>query len=166
MSSPTPPDLPTETRAAQATKINPLLWILGGIGLLLVCATLTIGFFGVRAAKNAGLAFRFDPAKRTLVMIGGKRKEVKIPAARTGSPPARARPPSPGPIPHRRWRRSPLAVEEPEAKFSALTGRAQELAQSLAGEAEVLPAVFTQVEPAESVFKAAADHGVVLVGTH
>jgi hypothetical protein len=55
-------------------------------------------------------------------------------------------------------------IEKPETKFSALKGRAQELAQSLTGEAEVLPAVFTQVEPAESVYESAADHGIALVG--
>jgi hypothetical protein len=55
-------------------------------------------------------------------------------------------------------------IEKPETKFSALNGRAQELAQSLTGEAEVLPAVFTQVEPPESVYESAADHGIALVG--
>jgi hypothetical protein len=77
MSSPTPPDLPAETRAP-ATKIKPLVWILVGIGLLLVCATLGVGFLAVRAVKNAGFAFRFDPAKKTLVLIGRDGKEVKI----------------------------------------------------------------------------------------
>ena len=81
MSSPTPPDLPAETRAAPARKIKLLVWILGGIGLLLVCAALAVGFLAVRAVKNAGFAFRFDPAKKTLVMIGGDGKEVKTSAA-------------------------------------------------------------------------------------
>jgi hypothetical protein len=55
-------------------------------------------------------------------------------------------------------------LEKPEAKFSALKERAQELAESLAGEAEVLPVVFTQVDPPESVFETATDHGIALVG--
>jgi len=50
-----------------------------------------------------------------------------------------------------------------EAKFSALRGRTQKLAQSLADQAEVLPAVIAQVELAESVFKAAASHSVAFV---
>jgi hypothetical protein len=80
MSSPTPPDLPAGTRTAPARKIKLLVWILGGIGLL-VCATLAVGFLALRAVKNAGFAFRFDPAKKTLVMIGGGGKEVKTSAA-------------------------------------------------------------------------------------
>jgi hypothetical protein len=55
-------------------------------------------------------------------------------------------------------------VEKPEAKFSALKERAQELAESLAGEAEVLPVVFTQADPPESVFETAYEHGVALMG--
>jgi len=55
-------------------------------------------------------------------------------------------------------------LEKPEAKFSALKERTQELAESLAGEAEVLPVVFTQVDPPESVFETATDHGIALVG--
>jgi hypothetical protein len=86
MSGPTPLDLPAETRAAPARKIKPRVWILGGIGVLLVCATLTVGFFAVRAVKNAGLAFRFDPARKTLVMIGGDGKEFKISATSDGKP--------------------------------------------------------------------------------
>lgn len=78
MTSPTPPYLPAGKRAAPARKIKPLVWILGGISLLLVCATLAVGFLAVHAVKNAGLAFRFDPAKKTLVMIEGDDKEVKM----------------------------------------------------------------------------------------
>jgi hypothetical protein len=89
MSSPTPPDLPGETRASPARKIKPLVGILVGIGLLLICVTLTVGFFAVRAVKNAGLAFRFDPVKKTLVVIGGDGKEFKVSA--TGDRP-RAQP--------------------------------------------------------------------------
>jgi hypothetical protein len=164
MSSPRRPDLPAETGPAPAGRSRLLVWIVGETGLLLVCATLTVGSWAVRAVKNAGLAFRFDPAKTTLVMIGGDAREVKISAranrfsTRKGSA-AIPRLDSPSPV-----EAEPPAVEEPEAKFSALAGRAQALAQSLAGEAEVLPAVFTPVEPAESAFKAAADHGVALVG--
>jgi hypothetical protein len=55
-------------------------------------------------------------------------------------------------------------AEKPETKFSALKDRAQKLAESVGGEAEVLPVVFTQVDPPESVFETAADHGVALVG--
>jgi hypothetical protein len=56
------------------------------------------------------------------------------------------------------------ATEKPEAKFSALRDRAQKLGGWLAGEAEVLPVVFTQVDPPWSVFEAAVDHGIALVG--
>lgn len=134
MSSPAPPDLPPETPAAPVNKIKPLVWILGGIGLLLVCVTLTcglIGLFAVRAVKNAvfdselmhtnpGLAlakmaaalhpdlqtvstderagtitmkekstgkvmtFRFDPAQKTLVMVGDDGREVTISAGGGG----------------------------------------------------------------------------------
>jgi hypothetical protein len=55
-------------------------------------------------------------------------------------------------------------LEKPEAKFSALKGRTEELAESLKGEAEVLPAVFSQADPPGSVFDAAHDHGIALVG--
>lgn len=55
-------------------------------------------------------------------------------------------------------------VENPQAKFSALKDRAQKLFDSLQGEAEVLPAVFTQAAPPGSVFRDAFDHGVALVG--
>ena len=84
MSSPTPPHLPAESSAVPAKKIGPLAWILGGIGLLLVCATLTLGFLAVRALKNAGFAFRFDPSKKTLVVIGSSAKQAVIPAAGAG----------------------------------------------------------------------------------
>ena len=70
-----------------ARKIKPLVWILAGIGLLLVCATLAVGFLAVRAVKNAGFAFRFDPAKKTLVMIGGEGKEVEISPTGDGGQP-------------------------------------------------------------------------------
>jgi hypothetical protein len=56
------------------------------------------------------------------------------------------------------------AAEKPEAKFSALRDRAQRLTESLAGEAEVLPVVFTKVDPPRSVFEAAINHGISLVG--
>ena len=85
MSSPTRPDLPAETRPAK--KIKPLVWILGGTCLLLVCATLTVGILAVRAVKDAGFAFRFDPAKKTLVMIEGHGKKVKTPLARDDGKP-------------------------------------------------------------------------------
>ena len=55
-------------------------------------------------------------------------------------------------------------VENPQAKFSALKERAQELSDWLVGEAEVLPVVFTQTEPPESVFRDAYEHGIALVG--
>lgn len=55
-------------------------------------------------------------------------------------------------------------VEKPEAKFSALKDRAHELARSVGSEAEVLPVVFTQVDPPGSVFETATDHGIALVG--
>jgi hypothetical protein len=55
-------------------------------------------------------------------------------------------------------------VENPQAKFSSLRDRAQKLSDSLAGEAEVLPVVFTQTEPPESVFRDAYDHSMALVG--
>jgi hypothetical protein len=55
-------------------------------------------------------------------------------------------------------------VEKPEAKFSALKERAQELTKSLAGEAEVLPLVFTQADPPGSVSETAAEHGIAMVG--
>ena len=55
-------------------------------------------------------------------------------------------------------------LEKPEAKFSALKERGQRLGEWLAGEAEVLPVVFTQANPPEAVFEAACDHGVALVG--
>ena len=70
--------------ARRARKLQPPVWILGGIGLLLVCATLTVGFFAVRAEKNAGFAFRFDPAKKTLVLIGADGNEVKTSAIGDG----------------------------------------------------------------------------------
>jgi hypothetical protein len=52
--------------------------ILAGIGALLVCATLAVGFLAFRAVENAGFSFRFDPAKKRLVLIGGDGKEVGI----------------------------------------------------------------------------------------
>ncbi len=55
-------------------------------------------------------------------------------------------------------------LEKPEAKFSALKERAHELARSLAGEAEVLPVVFTATEPPEATFDTATDHRIALVG--
>lgn len=55
-------------------------------------------------------------------------------------------------------------LEKPEAKFSALKDRAQKLAGWLAGEAEVLQVVFTQVDPPESVFETARDHAIALAG--
>jgi len=55
-------------------------------------------------------------------------------------------------------------VEKPEIKFSSLKDRAEELGRFLQNEAEVLPVVFTQSDPPESVFEAAADHGISLVG--
>jgi len=55
-------------------------------------------------------------------------------------------------------------LEKPEAKFSALKERAQELVESLGGEADVLPAVFTQADPPAAVSDTACDHGVALIG--
>jgi hypothetical protein len=63
---------------APTRMMKPLVWILAGIGALLVCATLAVGLLAVRAVKNAGFSFRFDPAKKTLVLIGGDGKEVRI----------------------------------------------------------------------------------------
>jgi len=55
-------------------------------------------------------------------------------------------------------------VEKPEAKFSALRERSQQLAESLlGGEADVLPVVFTPADPPESMLDTARDHGVALV---
>src|ERR1039458_3702688 len=71
---------PAETSEAPARKIGPLVWILVGIGTLLLCAMLTVGFLAVRAVKNAGLAFHFDPARKTLVVIGADGGEVKTSA--------------------------------------------------------------------------------------
>jgi len=94
MSSPTRPDLPPATRAAPARKIKPLVWILGGISLLLVCAILTVGFLALRAV-NAGFALRFDPARKMLVMTkgaskvvvtGGESKEVELSGGGDGKP--------------------------------------------------------------------------------
>ena len=55
-------------------------------------------------------------------------------------------------------------MERPEAKFSPLRDRAQRLKQSLLSEAEVLPVVFTMVDPPFTVFEAALSHGIALVG--
>lgn len=54
-------------------------------------------------------------------------------------------------------------LEKPEGKFSALKERADELAKSLQGEAEVLPVVFTQADPPGSVAEAASEHGIAMV---
>jgi hypothetical protein len=71
---------PAETSEAPARKIGPLVWILVGIGTLLLCAMLTVGFLAARAVKNAGLAFHFDPARKKLVVIGADGGEVKTSA--------------------------------------------------------------------------------------
>jgi hypothetical protein len=55
-----PPGLPQQNPGAPAKKTNPLVWILGGIAVLMCGAMLTcglVGFLAVRAVKNAG----FDP---------------------------------------------------------------------------------------------------------
>lgn len=60
MSSAMPPGLPPQGPGAPAKKTNPLVWILGGIAVLLFGGMLTcgiVGFLAVRAVKNAG----FDP---------------------------------------------------------------------------------------------------------
>jgi hypothetical protein len=60
MSSPTPPGVPLPNPGVAAQKTNPLVWILGGIAVLLFGGMLTcgiVGFLAVRAVKNAG----FDP---------------------------------------------------------------------------------------------------------
>lgn len=56
-------------------------------------------------------------------------------------------------------------VEKPEEKFSALRDRIQKLTESLRGGAEVLAVVFTQADPPQLVFDAAAEHGIALVGS-
>ena len=68
MSSPTLPDPPAEKRAPRKTK--PLVWILAAIALALFCAMLAVALLAFRAVKNAGFAFRFDPATKTLALIG------------------------------------------------------------------------------------------------
>ena len=55
-------------------------------------------------------------------------------------------------------------AEKPEAKFSAVQTRSQQLAEDLPGEAEVLPVVFTQIEPGDPEFENAKRHGIALVG--
>ncbi len=60
MSSPTPPGLPPQMPGAPAKKTSPLVWILGGVavvmfGIMVTCGL--VGFLAVRAVKNAG----FDP---------------------------------------------------------------------------------------------------------
>jgi len=77
MSSPTPPDPPTDRRAASARSIKPVVWILAAIGLLLLSATLAIALLADRTVRKAGLAFRFDAAKKTLVLFGADGNEVK-----------------------------------------------------------------------------------------
>jgi hypothetical protein len=60
MSSATPPGFPPPNPGPPAKKSNPLVWILGGIAVLLFGGMLTcgiVGFLAVRAVKNAG----FDP---------------------------------------------------------------------------------------------------------
>jgi hypothetical protein len=60
MSSPTPPIPPPQNPVAPPKKINPLVWILGGVAVLFFGVMLTcglVGFLAVRAVKNAG----FDP---------------------------------------------------------------------------------------------------------
>ncbi len=54
-----PPPMPPNS-GAPAKKTSPLVWILGGVAILICCVTLTCavgGYFAYRAVKNAG----FDP---------------------------------------------------------------------------------------------------------
>ena len=54
-----------------------MVWILAAIGLLLLSATLAIALLADRTVRKAGLAFRFDAAKKTLVLFGADGNEVK-----------------------------------------------------------------------------------------
>jgi hypothetical protein len=60
MASPTPPSLPPQPGTPSNKKISPLVWILGGVAVVLCGIMVTcgiVGFLAVRAVKNAG----FDP---------------------------------------------------------------------------------------------------------
>jgi hypothetical protein len=60
MSTAMPPGMPPQGPGAPAKKISPLVWILGGIAVLMFGGMLmcgVVGFLAVRAVKNAG----FDP---------------------------------------------------------------------------------------------------------
>jgi hypothetical protein len=63
------------------------MWILGGTVLVLICAALAVAVLAVRAVKNAGFSFRFDPARRMLVPTGAGGGEVKTPATADGGHP-------------------------------------------------------------------------------
>jgi hypothetical protein len=55
-------------------------------------------------------------------------------------------------------------LEKPEAKFSGLAARAKELQDKFAGEAEVLPVVFTRTMTTPSEKQHAVEHGLALAG--
>ena len=134
MSSAMPPGLPPQGPGAPAKKTSPLVWILGGIAVLLCGGMLmcgVVGFLAVRAVKNAGfdpdlmkrnpglamakmaaavnpnletvrtnegtgtitmrdktngkiVTFRFDPDKKSMVVVGDDGKEVTFNASGDG----------------------------------------------------------------------------------
>ena len=56
----TPPSMPPQNPGAPAKKVSPLVWILGGLAVVMFLGMMTcgiLGFLAVRAVKNAG----FDP---------------------------------------------------------------------------------------------------------
>ena len=60
MSSAMPPGMPPQGPGAPVKKTSPLVWILGGLAVLMIGGMLmcgVVGFLAVRAVKNAG----FDP---------------------------------------------------------------------------------------------------------
>jgi len=129
-----PPVIPPQNPGAPK-KTNPLVWILGGIAVLICFATLTcgiVGYIGYRAVKSAGfdpelmqrnpglaltkmaaalhpdyeivstndrtgkitmrekstgkvMTFKFDPDKKTLVVIDDEGKEAKFSVAGDGA---------------------------------------------------------------------------------
>jgi hypothetical protein len=56
------------------------------------------------------------------------------------------------------------SVEKPQAKFSALAGRAAEIGKHLQGEAEINPVVFTRSSAGEGDAGASREYGIALVG--
>jgi hypothetical protein len=134
MSSAMPPGMPPQGPGAPAKKTSPLVWILGGLAVLMFGGMLmcgVVGFLAVRAVKNAGfdpdlmkrnpglamakmaaavnpnletvrtneragtitmrekstgkiITFRFDPDKKSLVVVGDDGKEVRFSASGEG----------------------------------------------------------------------------------